>query len=55
MMKPGVAYTAPSLLAGFWNLLAMIDALDDYSVEEIRRLASLALAMLGYHDEAGEA
>ena len=54
MMKPGVDYTAPSLLAGFWNLLAMIDALDDHSVEEIRHLASLALAMPGYHNEAGE-
>ena len=39
--------TAPALLAGCWNLLAIIDALDDYSVAELRDYAVQLNAMLG--------
>lgn len=54
MMEPGEDYTAPALLAGIWSLLAMNDALNDYSVEEIRQLANLVLTMLGDEQEDGE-
>jgi hypothetical protein len=40
LMKRGVEYTASALLAGMWNLLAMLDLLDQYSPTEIRRIAS---------------
>ncbi len=46
-MGPGVAATTPALLAGCWNLLAIQDALDEYSVLELRQYASLLNAMLG--------
>ncbi|MGH9943586.1 MAG: hypothetical protein ACRD9R_14670 [Pyrinomonadaceae bacterium] len=35
LMRRSVKYTAPALLAGLWNLLAIIDALDRYSVAEL--------------------
>jgi len=42
-MKWGRESTAPALLAGLWVLLAMITALEQHSVEELRRLGELAL------------
>jgi len=46
-MRRGVAHTAPALLAGYWNLLAIVDALDDYSVEALRQTAALVNQTLG--------
>jgi hypothetical protein len=46
-MAPGVAATTPALLSGCWNLLAIQDALDEYSVPELRQYAGLLNAMLG--------
>ena len=40
-MRVGVQETAPALLAGFWNLQAIADVLDDYEVDTIRRFAQL--------------
>lgn len=51
LMKRGVKYTAPALLAGLWNLLAVIDALDQYAVAEIKQMGSLVQQMLGLADE----
>jgi hypothetical protein len=45
--RPGTAATAPALLAGCWNLLAIIDALDDYSAEDLRASAASLQALLG--------
>jgi hypothetical protein len=43
----GAAATAPALLAGCWNLLAIIDALDDFSIHELRASAASLYALLG--------
>jgi hypothetical protein len=40
-MKRGVSFTAPALLAGLWNLLAMLAIVEQCSVEELRDLAKL--------------
>jgi hypothetical protein len=45
--RPGTTPTAPALLAGCWNLLAIIDALDDYTVAELREQAATLYTMLG--------
>jgi hypothetical protein len=45
--RAGTAATAPALLAGCWNLLAIIDALDDYSEDELRAYAASLHALLG--------
>jgi hypothetical protein len=42
-MGHGVEYTEPALLAGLWVLLAMREALEQYSVAELQRLAALAV------------
>jgi len=54
LMKHGVKFTAPALLAGMWNLLAIIDALDHYSVDELRAMGHLVQQMLGLTDEEPE-
>lgn len=46
-MRRGVAHTAPALLAGYWNLLAIVDALDDHPVEELRQMAQMVNRTLG--------
>jgi hypothetical protein len=38
-MKRHRPFTAPALLAGMWNLLAMLDVLDHYSLTDLRRAA----------------
>lgn len=45
--RPRAAPTAPALLAGCWNLLAIIDALDDYTVADLREHAAQLYSMLG--------
>lgn len=42
-MKHKCSFTVPALLAGLWVLLAMLDALDHYSVADLRRAAALCL------------
>jgi hypothetical protein len=51
LMKRGVEYTTPALFAGLWNLLAIIDALDDYAVEELKKMAGIINQTLGLSDE----
>lgn len=51
LMKRGVEWTAPALLAGLWNLLAIIDALEHYSLAELEQMSRLLLQMLGLEDE----
>jgi hypothetical protein len=46
-MKHGRPFTAPALLAGLWTLLSMLCVLDHYSVDEIRRLASVVFPRAG--------
>jgi hypothetical protein len=40
-MKRNCPFTAPALLAGLWTLLNMLYVLDQYPIDEIRRLASV--------------
>jgi hypothetical protein len=42
-MAWGKDHTAPALLAGLWVLLAMLEALDHHSVEELRSFKELLL------------
>jgi hypothetical protein len=42
-MKRGVADTAPALLSGLHVLLTMLDALDHYSLDQLREFARIAL------------
>jgi hypothetical protein len=42
-MKHGTGSTAPALLAGLWVLLAMLEALQSHSVEELLRFKQLVL------------
>lgn len=42
-MKYGRPHTLPALLAGLWVLLAMLDAIEHYSLADLRQLAELAL------------
>jgi len=51
LMKRGVEWTASALLAGMWNLLAIIDALEQYSLSEIEQLARLTLGILGLEED----
>lgn len=52
LTKPGVEYTAPALLDGMFNLLAIADALDRYPVPEIRQMAGVVSQILGVPDNA---
>lgn len=45
-MKYGRTHTLPALLAGLWVLLAMLDAMEHYSLTDLRKLAELALSHL---------
>jgi hypothetical protein len=40
-MQRGKAFTEPALLAGLWVFLAMMDALEQYSLEELKQMARL--------------
>jgi hypothetical protein len=40
-MKHKCPFTMPALLAGLWVLLAMLDALDHYTLADLRRTAAL--------------
>jgi hypothetical protein len=42
-MKRSQPWTMPALLAGMWNLLAMMTVLEHYSLNELHELASIAL------------
>lgn len=52
LMKRGVEYTAPALFAGLWNLLAIIDALDEYSVDDLQQMATFINRIVGINEEA---
>jgi len=41
-MKWGKSYTQPALLAGLWVLLSMLELLEHYDLDELRRLANFA-------------
>lgn len=45
LMKRGVDFTEPALLAGMWVLLAMLDTLEDYTPAQLRRLAAQFLPL----------
>ena len=47
LMKRDVEWTAPALLAGTWQLLAIIDALDQYPLAHLREMGDLLHQMLG--------
>jgi hypothetical protein len=42
-MKRNTPFTMPAMLAGMWILLAMLDALETYTIDQIRDYAELAL------------
>lgn len=50
LMKRGVEWTASALLAGMWNLLSIIDALEQYSLAELEQSARLTLEILGLEE-----
>ncbi len=43
-MKHSKPFTIPAMLAGMWTLLAMLALLEEYSLEEIRKIAEPILA-----------
>jgi hypothetical protein len=43
-MKRSRPWTMPAMLAGMWNLLAMMAVLDNYNPTELQQLANIALA-----------
>jgi hypothetical protein len=43
LIKRTKTFTEPALLAGMWVLLAMLDALEHYTVEELRQMAHFIL------------
>ena len=43
LIKRDKEFTEPALLAGMWVLLAMLDALETYTVNEIKQLAAFIL------------
>jgi len=45
LMKRGVEFTEPALLAGLWVLLAMLDTLEEYTPAQLRRLAAQFLPL----------
>jgi hypothetical protein len=47
LMKRGVDYTTPALLAGMWQLLAIIDALERFTSAELFEIAKEFLEILG--------
>ena len=49
-MKYKVEYTAPALLAGAWQLMMILDALDQYPIEELKEMGGLLKKMLGLRD-----
>lgn len=51
LMKRGVEWTASALLAGMWNLLSIIDALERYSLAELEQSARLTLEILGLEED----
>ncbi|MBK9315834.1 MAG: hypothetical protein IPM55_16570 [Acidobacteria bacterium] len=51
LMKHGVDWTAPALLAGMWNLMAIISALEQYSLDELEQMSQLLFQMLDLEDE----
>lgn len=50
-VKRGRPATAPALLAGLWVLLSMLNALEEHSVEELRRFKKFALDIV--EDDSG--
>lgn len=51
LMKHKVEWTASALLAGMWNLLAIIDALEQYTLDEIEQIAQTVLQTLGLEND----
>ena len=51
LMKHRVEWTAPALLAGMWQLLMIIDALDQYPIEELKEMGNMVKKMLGLDKE----
>lgn len=47
LMKRGVDYTASALLAGMWQFLAIIDALERHTTAELLNMAREFLQMIG--------
>lgn len=47
LVKRGVEYTTPALLAGMWQLLAIIDALERFAADELLEIARNFLEILG--------
>jgi hypothetical protein len=43
LIKPDKKFTEPALLAGLWNLLAILDTLERYSAAQIKRMAAFIL------------
>ena len=46
-MKRTVAYTMPTLLAGMWQFLTIIEALERYTTAELQAMANEFLKLSG--------
>jgi hypothetical protein len=42
-MARGKKFTSPALLAGLWTLLAMLNTLEHYRLDQLQEFANLAL------------
>lgn len=51
LMKRGVSYTTPALLAGLWQFLTMIDALERHTTAELLEMAQVLLQIIGHETE----
>jgi hypothetical protein len=49
-MRWGVAFTEPALLAGLWVFLAMLDALERYTPEQLEQMARTILPGFTHYD-----
>jgi hypothetical protein len=52
LMKRGVDYTIPALLAGMWQFLTLIDVLEKYTTAELKEIAQEFLQILGSKTES---
>ena len=47
LMKRGVEYTTPALLAGMWQFLSLIDVLERHTTAELEEMANEFLKLIG--------
>ena len=51
LIKRGVQYTTPALLAGMWQFLTIIDVLERHTTAELEEMAKEFLKIIGSETE----